>query len=94
MVKIIYAFPMKLTVLYNKTYHFMSDNLPDESKYDLNKFIDFANKNKQQRCEYNERKGKEIDENCEDIIFLSSLGIQEYYKHTNIPDEYNNLPYY
>ena len=82
------------SVLDNKTYHFMSDNLPDESKYDLNKFIDFANNNKQQRCEYIEKKGKETDENCEDIIFLSSLGIQEYYKHTNIPDEYNNLPHY
>ena len=82
------------SVLDNKTYHFMSDNLPDESKYDLNKFIDFANKNKQQRCEYIERKGRETDENCEDIIFLSSLGIQEYYKHTNIPDEYINLPHY
>ena len=82
------------SVLDNKTYHFISDNLPDESKYDLNKFIDYANNNKLQRCEYSDRKGKETDENCEDIIFLSSLGIKDYYKHTNIPDEYINLPYY
>ena len=82
------------SVLDNKTYHFMSDNLPDESKYDLNKFIDFANNNKQQRCEFKDRKGKETDENCEDIIFLSSLGIKDYYKHTMIPNEYINLPYY
>ena len=82
------------SVLDNKTYHFISDNLPDESKYDLNKFIDYANNNKLQRCEYSNRKGKETDENCEDIIFLSSLGIKDYYKHTNIPDEYINLPYY
>ena len=82
------------SVLDNKTYHFISDNLPDESKYDLNKFIDYANNNKLQRCEYSDRKGRETDENCEDIIFLSSLGIKDYYKHTNIPDEYINLPYY
>ena len=82
------------SVLDNKTYHFISDNLPDESKYDLNKFIDYANNNKLQRCEYSDRKGKETDENCEDIIFLSSLGIKDYYEHTNIPDEYINLPYY
>ena len=82
------------SVLDNKTYHFISDNLPDESKYDLNKFIDYTNNNKLQRCEYSDRKGKETDENCEDIIFLSSLGIKDYYKHTNIPDEYINLPYY
>jgi hypothetical protein len=72
----------------------MSDNLPEESKYDLNKFKDLAYKNKQQRCDYNDRKGRETDENIEDIIFLSSLEIQEYYKHTNIPEEYKNLPYY
>ena len=82
------------SVLDNKTYHFISDNLPDESKYDLNKFIDYANNNKLQRCEYSDRKGRETDDNCEDIIFLSSLGIKDYYKHTNIPDEYINLPYY
>ena len=82
------------SVLDNKTYHFISDNLPDESKYDLNKFIDYTNNNKLQRCEYSDRKGKETNENCEDIIFLSSLGIKDYYKHTNIPDEYINLPYY
>ena len=64
---------IKCSVLDNKTYHFMSDNLPYESEYDLNKFIDFANKNKQQRCEYI---GKETDINCEDIIFLSSLGLK------------------
>ena len=82
------------SVLDNKTYHYMSDNLPEESKYDLNKFIDFANSNKQQRCDYIDRKGRETDENIEDIIFLSSLDIKEYYKHTNIPNEYKNLPYY
>ena len=82
------------SVLDNKTYHYMSDNLPEESKYDLNKFIDFANSNKQQRCDYSDRKGRETDENIEDIIFLSSLDIKEYYKHTNIPKEYKNLPYY
>ena len=82
---------IKCSVLDNKTYHFMSDHLPDESKYDLNKFIDFANKNKQQRCEYI---GKETDQNCEDIIFLSSLGLKEYYKHTKIPDKYSDLPNY
>ena len=82
------------SVLDNKTYHYMSDNLPEESKYDLNKFIDFANSNKQQRCDYSDRKGRETDENIEDIIFLSSLDIKEYYKHTNIPNEYKNLPYY
>ena len=82
---------IKCSVLDNKTYHFMSDNLPYESEYDLNKFIDFANKNKQQRCEYI---GKETDQNCEDIIFLSSLGLKEYYKHTKIPDNYKNLPNY
>ena len=82
------------SVLDNKTYHFISENLPDESKYDLNKFVDFANNNKIQRCEFRDRKGKETDENCEDIIFLSSLDIKDYYKHTNIPDEYINLPYY
>ena len=82
---------IKCSVLDNKTYHFMSDHLPDESKYDLNKFIDFANKNKQQRCEYI---GKETDQNCEDIIFLSSLDLKEYYKHTKIPDKYSDLPNY
>ena len=82
---------IKCSVLDNKTYHFMSDHLPDESKYDLNKFIDFANKNKQQRCEYI---GKETDQNCEDIIFLSSLGLKEYYSHTKIPDKYSDLPNY
>ena len=82
------------SVLDNKTYHYMSDNLPEESKYDLNKFIDFANSNKQQRCDYSDRKGRETDYNIEDIIFLSSLDIKEYYKHTNIPNEYKNLPYY
>ena len=82
------------SVLDNKTYHYMSDNLPEESKYDLNKFKDLAYKNKQQRCDYSDRKGRETDENIEDIIFLSSLDIQEYYKHTNIPEEYKNLPYY
>ena len=82
---------IKCSVLDNKTYHFMSDHLPDESKYDLNKFIDFANKNKQQRCEYI---GKETDQNCEDIIFLSSLDLNEYYKHTKIPDKYSDLPNY
>ena len=70
---------IKCSVLDNKTYHFMSDNLPYESIYDLNKFTDFANKNKQQKCEYI---GRETDQNCEDIIFLSSLGLKEYYGHT------------
>lgn len=82
------------SVLDNKTYHYISDNLPEESKYDLNKFKDYADQNKQQRCDYNDRKGHETDENCEDIIFLSSIDIQNYYKHTNIPDEYQNLPNY
>ena len=82
------------SVLDNKTYHFISDNLPAEAKHDLNKFKDFATKNKQQRCEYVDKKGREIDENFEDIIFLSSIDIKNYYKHTNIPDEYINLPYY
>ena len=82
------------SVLDNKTYHYISDNLPEESKHDLNRFKDFATKNKQQRCEYIDRKGRETDENCEDIIFLSSIGLQEYYKHTHIPDEFKNLPYY
>lgn len=82
------------SVLDNKTYHFISDNLPEESKYELNKFTDFYTNNKLQRCEFINRKGRETDENCEDIIFLSSLGIQDYYKHTKIPDEYINLPYY
>ena len=73
------------SVLDNKTYHFMSDNLPEESQYILNKYKDLANINKQQRCEYTNIGGRETDENCEDIIFLSSLGLQDYYKHTNIP---------
>lgn len=82
------------SVLDNKTYHYISDKLPEESKYDLNKFKDYAYQNKLQRCDYNDKKGHETDENCEDIIFLSSMDIQEYYKYTNIPDEYQNLPNY
>ena len=82
------------SVLENNTYHFISDNLPEESKYDLNKFKDFAKSNKQQRCELINKNGREIDENCEDIIFLSSLDLIDYYKHTNIPDEYIILPNY
>ena len=82
------------SVLENKTYHFISDNLPEESNYELNKFKDYAKRNKLQRCEYIDKKGQETDENCEDIIFLSSLGLRDYYKHTNIPEEYVNLPYY
>ena len=84
------------SVLDNKTFHFMSDNLPEESKYDLNKFVDYANANRQQRCEYNNNKktGKDAEENCEDIIFLSSLELKEYYTHTDIPNKYINLPYY
>jgi hypothetical protein len=82
------------SVLDNKTSHFMSDNLPEESQYILNKYQDLANINKQQRCEYTNIRGRETDENCEDIIFLSSLGLQDYYKHTNIPEEYKYLPGY
>jgi len=82
------------SVLDNKTYHYISDKLPEESKYDLNKFKDYAYQNKLQRCDYNDKKGHETDENCEDIIFLSSMDMQEYYKYTNIPDEYQNLPNY
>ena len=82
------------SVLDNKTYHFMSDKLPEESKYTLNKFEDFANFKKQQRCEFSSTRGRETDKNCEDIIYLSSLGLQDYYKHTNIPEEYKNLPGY
>ena len=78
------------SVLDNNTYHYMSDNLPDESKYSLNKIIDFANKNKQQKCDIPSHKS----ENLEDIIFISSLPIQEYYNHTEIPKYYENLPYY
>ena len=82
------------SVLENNTYHFISDNLPEESKYDLNKFKDLAKLNKQQRCELMDIKGRETDENYEDIIFLSSLDLIDYYKHTNIPNEYINLPNY
>ena len=82
------------SVLDNKTCHFMSEKLPEESKYILNKFKDFANFKKQQRCEFSSVRGKETDQNCEDIIYLSALGLQDYYKHTNIPEEYKNLPDY
>ena len=78
------------SVLDNNTYHYMSDNLPDESKYSLNKFIDFANNNKQERCSIPSDK----TENLEDIIFISSLSLQEYYNHTEIPKLYKSLPYY
>ena len=78
------------SVLDNNTYHYMSDNLPDESKYSLNKFIDFANNNKQERCSTPSDKA----ENLEDIIFISSLSLQEYYNHTEIPKFYESLPYY
>ena len=78
------------SVLDNNTYHFISDNLPDESKYSLNKIIDFANLNRQQRCDIPSQKS----ENLEDIIFISSLPIQEYYSHTQIPKYYETLPYY
>ena len=78
------------SVLDNNTYHYISDNPPEESKYSLNKFIDFANTNKQQRCNIPSYKS----ENLEDIIFISSLPIQEYYSHTSIPKYYETLPYY
>ena len=78
------------SVLDNDTYHYISDNLPDESKYSLNKFIDFANNNKQQRCHIPSYKSQ----NLEDIIFLSSLPIKEYYNYTQIPKYYESLPYY
>ena len=78
------------SVLDNNTYHFISDNLPEESKYPLNKSNDFAYKNKQQRCSPHTYK----TENLEDIIFISSLPIQEYYNHTEIPQYYEELPYY
>ena len=78
------------SVLDNNTYHFISDNLPDESKYSLNKIIDFANNNKQQRCYIPSSKS----DNLEDVIFISSLPIQEYYNHTQIPKYYETLPYY
>ena len=78
------------SVLDNNTYHYISDNLPEESKYCLNKFIDFANDNKQQKCLVPSYKS----ENLEDIIFISSLPIQEYYEHTEIPKYYKSLPFY
>ena len=81
------------SVLDNNTYHYMVDNLPDESKYSLNKFTDYANINKQQRCSYESSDSKK-SKNLEDIIFISSLPIQEYYKHTEIPKLYESLPYY
>ena len=81
------------SVLDNNTYHYMVDNLPDESKYSLNKFTDYANINKQQRCSYESSDPKK-SKNLEDIIFISSLPIQEYYKHTEIPKLYESLPYY
>lgn len=81
------------SVLDNNTYHYMLDNLPDESKYSLNKFTDYANINKQQRCSYESSDPKK-SKNLEDIIFISSLPIQEYYKHTEIPKLYESLPYY
>ena len=78
------------SVLDNDTYHYISDNLPDESKYSLNKFIDFANNNKQQRCNIPSYKSQ----NLEDIIFISSLPIQDYYNNTQIPKYYESLPHY
>ena len=78
------------SVLDNNTYHYMSDNLPDESKYSLNNFIDFANNNKQQKCSVPSAKS----ENLEDIIFISSLPLKEYYSHTEIPKYYETLPFY
>ena len=78
------------SVLDNNTYHYISDNPPDESKYSLNKFSDFINNNKQQRCNI----PSYSQENLEDIIFISSLPIQEYYDHTLIPKYYETLPYY
>ena len=81
------------SVLDNDTYHYMSDNLPEESKYSLNKFIDYANNNKQQRCSYEILDTKK-SQNLEDIIFISSLSLQDYYKHTEIPKLYESLPYY
>ena len=78
------------SVLDNNTYHYISDNLPEESKYCLNKFIDFANDNKKQKCLVPSYKS----ENLEDIIFISSLPIQEYYEHTEIPKHYKSLPFY
>ena len=79
------------SVLDNNTYHFISDNLPDESKYSLNKFTDFALNNRQQKCSVPSYKTKE---NLEDVIFISSLPIQEYYNHTSIPKYYETLPFY
>ena len=78
------------SILDNNTYHYISDNLPEESRYCLNQFIDFANNNKQQKCLVPSYKS----ENLEDIIFISSLPIQEYYKHTEIPKHYKSLPFY
>ena len=79
------------SVLDNNTYHFISDNLPDESKYSLNKFTDFAINNRQQKCSVPSYKS---EENLEDVIFISSLPIQEYYNHTSIPKYYETLPFY
>ena len=79
------------SVLDNNTYHFISDNLPDESKYSLNKFTDFAINNRQQKCSVPSYK---TEENLEDVIFISSLPIQEYYNHTSIPKYYETLPFY
>ena len=79
------------SVLDNNTYHFISDNLPEESKYSLNKFIDFAINNRQQKCSVPSYKS---EENLEDVIFISSLPIQEYYNHTSIPKYYESLPLY
>jgi hypothetical protein len=79
------------SVLDNNTYHYISDNLPDESKYCLNKFTDFAINNRQQKCSVPSYKS---EENLEDIIFISSLPIQEYYNHTLIPKYYESLPFY
>ena len=79
------------SVLDNNTYHYISDNLPEESKYSLNKFIDFAINNRQQKCSVPSYKS---EENLEDVIFISSLPIQEYYNHTSIPKYYETLPFY
>ena len=79
------------SLLDNNTYHFISDNLPDESKYSLNKFTDFAINNRQQKCSVPSYK---TEENLEDVIFISSLPIQEYYNHTSIPKYYETLPFY